>query len=163
MNREPSDQPETRRWLDRGFRGFNLAIGYALLAVLIVLTGVALVRLLLGLWALILVDFAGGFEFAEASYNDFQTVFGMIITLLIAMELLHAVVYQFILQHRLSMLLRVFLVITLLALARKLLLIDVATVSAYVLFALAAAVPLIAIALWFLGRRQDAGNEESEQ
>ena len=157
------DKARTRHALDRWFRGFNLVIGYALLAILIVLTGVALVRLLFGVWALLLVDFVDGFGFAEASYGDFQTVFGMIITLLIAMELLHAVVYQFILRHKLSMLLQVFLVITLLALARKLLLIDVATVSAYLLFALAAAVPLIATALWLLGRHHPIGMEEPEQ
>ena len=160
MNRPSSQEPPTRRGLERGFHGFNLAIGYALLAVLIVLAGVALVRLVLGVWSLLLTDFVDGFGFTEASYGDFQTVFGMIITLLIAMELLHAVVYQFILRHKLSMLLRIFLVITLLALARKLLLVDVATVSAYVLFALAAAVPLIAVALWLLGRHQRAWAEE---
>jgi hypothetical protein len=163
MSRSSSHEPPTRRWLVRGFRGFNLVIGYALLAILVVLAGVALIRLLLGIWSLLLADFADGFGFTEASYGDFQAVFGMIITLLIAMELLHAVVDQFILRHKLSMLLRIFLVITLLALARKLLLIDVATVSAYVLFALAAAVPLIATALWLLGRYQPMGVEEPEE
>lgn len=163
MNRPSSHEPPTRRWLDRGFHGFNLVIGYALLAILVVLSGVAFIRLLFGLWSLLLADFVDGFGFTEASYGDFQTVFGMIITLLIAMELLHAVVHQFILRHKLSMLLRVFLVITLLALARKLLLIDVVTVSAYVLFALAAAVPLIALALWLLGRHQRTWIEEPEE
>lgn len=162
MSRPSTDESKARRALERGLGGFSLAIGYALLAILLILAGVALVRLLLGLWELILVDFADGFEFTDVSFGDFQTVFGMIITLLIVMELVHAIVGQFILQHKLAMLLRVFLMITILALTRKLLLVDVSSVSGYVLLALAAAVPLMALALWLMGWRQRRWSEETE-
>jgi uncharacterized membrane protein (DUF373 family) len=90
----------------------------------------------------------------------FQTVFGEILTLLIALEFNHTLEYavsheQGIIQTKVVML------IALLAIARKFIILDLNDVSAAHLFALAAVTIALAVSYWLIREREDRVSRSS--
>jgi uncharacterized membrane protein (DUF373 family) len=121
-------------------------------AVILVLTGLIAVVIVLAVWHLalkiafnILTD-----TFDPTDYEVFQAVFGMIFTVLIALEFKRSLLV--VAERRNSVVqVRTVILIALLAIVRKLLILDIAATDALHLFALAAAVLALGIVYWLVG------------
>ena len=144
---ESTASEETRRRLDRlgsYYRGFVEVVGAVLLVLLASVAVVSIIRLARGAFTLVLSRALESIEF-----QAFQTVFGMALTVFILLELLHAIVFQFVGKHEPHLLLRSFLLIALLALARKILLVEV---DPELLIAISIAILSLSVSVWILGR-----------
>jgi uncharacterized membrane protein (DUF373 family) len=90
----------------------------------------------------------------------FQTVFGEILTLLIALEFNHTLEYA--VSHEQSIIqTKVVMLIALLAIARKFIILDLNDVSAAHLFALAAVTIALAVSYWLIREREDRVSRSS--
>jgi len=84
----------------------------------------------------------------------FQSVFGEILTLLIALEFNHTL--QFVVNRQQSIIqTKIVLLIALLAIARKFIVLDLASVDAAQLLGLAAVTLALAVAYWLIRERDD--------
>lgn len=141
---------ETREaWHALGLYGrFEQLVSLALTLVIAAVVLVALVHLGVEV-ARLLVDNL----FAPVGHATFQTIFGMILTVLIALEFNHTILG--ILQRRESIVqLRTVVLIALLAIARKFVIIDATTLEPLTLIGLAAAVMALGCVYWLV-RDQD--------
>ena len=87
-------------------------------------------------------------------HEIFQTVFGEILTLLIALEFNHTL--QFVVSRQQSIIqTKIVLLIALLAIARKFIVLDLGSVEAAQLLGLAAITLALAIAYWLMRERDD--------
>ena len=87
-------------------------------------------------------------------HGIFQTVFGEILTLLIALEFNHTL--QFVVSRQQSIIqTKIVLLIALLAIARKFIVLDLGNVEAAQLLGLAAITLALAIAYWLMRERDD--------
>lgn len=132
------------KWLGEFYHRFDEVVGLVLLFFLALVTVAAVLRLGRGIYGMILSRM-----FETIDYSAFQTVFGMVLTTFILLELLHAIVFQFIRKHEPPLLLRSFLLIALLALARKILLTEI---NSDLLIALSIAILSLSVSIWILGR-----------
>jgi uncharacterized membrane protein (DUF373 family) len=90
----------------------------------------------------------------------FQTVFGEILTLLIALEFNHTLEYA--VSHEQSIIqTKVVVLIALLAIARKFIILDLNDVSAAHLFALAAVTIALAVSYWLIREREERVSRSS--
>ncbi|OLC69473.1 MAG: hypothetical protein AUH79_01240 [Betaproteobacteria bacterium 13_1_40CM_4_64_4] len=128
------------------FEGFvalvlTLVIGFVILVALFRLTFSVVTGLLLGL-----LD--------PLDPGVFQTVFGEILTLLIALEFNHTL--QYVVKREQSIIqTKVVLLIALLAVARKFIVLDLRDVDAVQLLALAAITLALGLAYWLMRERDD--------
>lgn len=132
--------------------------------VALVLSGVISVIIAIALWRLVREVFVmlvlGALD--PLDHAVFQGVFGMIMTLLIAMEFKHSIVKV---VYRKAHIIQVKTVILIaqLALARKFIILDLNTTGAMQVFALGFAVLVLAVAHWLLRERDRAeGLDEVE-
>jgi uncharacterized membrane protein (DUF373 family) len=87
-------------------------------------------------------------------HNVFQTVFGEILTLLIALEFNHTL--QYVVNREQSIIqTKVVILIALLAMARKFIVLDLAHVSAGQLLGLAAVTLVLGVTYWLMRERDD--------
>jgi len=94
-------------------------------------------------------------------HRGFQNIFGMIMTLLIAMEFKHSII-RVIDRHESIIQVKTVLLIAMLALARKFIIIDTATTGADKLAALAAVILALGAAYWLV-RESDHRQQIAEQ
>ena len=93
-------------------------------------------------------------------HGAFQTVFGEILTLLIALEFNHTL--QYVVKREQSIIqTKVVLLIALLAIARKLIVVDLSDVDAAQLLALAAVTLALGITYWLIRERDDRRDRPS--
>jgi uncharacterized membrane protein (DUF373 family) len=93
-------------------------------------------------------------------HGAFQTVFGDVLTLLIALEFNHTL--QYVVKREQSIIqTKVVLLIALLAIARKLIVFDLRDVDAALLLALAAVTLAIGITYWLIREREDRRDRPS--
>lgn len=130
----------------------------------LVLSAVIAVIILIALWRLVHEVFVmlvlGSLD--PLDHKVFQGVFGMIMTLLIAMEFKHSIIKV---VHRRAHIIQVKTVILIaqLALARKFIILDLQTTGAMQVFALGFAVLVLAVAHWLIRERDRAeGLDEVE-
>ena len=136
--------------------------------VAIILSFAIAVVVIVALWEL--VARIGGLLIAGTldplDHRGFQNIFGMIMTLLIAMEFKHSIIrvidrYESIIQ------VKTVLLIAMLALARKFIIIDTATIGADKLAALAAVILALGAVYWLVResdqRQQLTRQQEREQ
>ncbi|HHH48929.1 MAG TPA: diguanylate cyclase [Gammaproteobacteria bacterium] len=99
------------------------------------------------------------------NHEGFQKVFGMIMTLLIAMEFKHSIIR--VVNRRENIIqVKTVLLIAMLALARKFIIIDVATSDADKLFALAAIVLALGAVYWLVrdsDQRQQLARQQKQE
>ena len=128
------------------FEHVSILILTALIAVVIVLA-----MWKLGLKILLSILFADGFD--PTDYRVFQTVFGMILTVIIALEFKRSLL---VIAERTENVVQVrtVVLIALLAIVRKLLILDLAETEAMQLFALSAAILALGAVYWLV-RDQD--------
>jgi uncharacterized membrane protein (DUF373 family) len=129
-------------------------------AVIAVLTILIAILVVLAVWNLVLKIvasiFASGFD--PTDYSVFQAIFGMIFTVIIALEFERSlmVIAE---RDRGVVQVRTVILIALLAIVRKLMIMDMSTADAQQLFALAAAVLALGGVYWLVrdqDRREDA-------
>ncbi len=123
--------------------------------VILILTGLIAVVIVLAVWnlALKVVLSILSNSFDPTDYAVFQAVFGMIFTVLIALEFKRSLLV--VAERRNSVVqVRTVILIALLAIVRKLLILDLASSDALQLFALVAAVLALGIVYWLV-RDQD--------
>jgi uncharacterized membrane protein (DUF373 family) len=130
--------------------------------VILILTGLIAIIIALAVWNLVLKVFAGivasgGFD--PTDYSIFQALFGMIFTVIIALEFKRSllVVAE---RHDSVVQVRTVVLIALLAIVRKLLILDLSTTDALHLFALAAAILALGGVYWLV-RDQDSRERAS--
>jgi uncharacterized membrane protein (DUF373 family) len=124
--------------------------------VLIVLTALIAVVVAFALWNLVLkvllsILSSGGFD--PTDYAVFQAFFGMIFTVIIALEFKRSLLVVAERRHGIVQV-RTVLLIALLAIVRKLMIIDLSEAEANQVFALAAAVLALGAVYWLV-REQD--------
>ena len=125
-------------------------------AVILVLTALIAVVVAFALWNLVLkillsIISSGGFD--PTDYAVFQAFFGMIFTVIIALEFKRSLLVVEERRHGIVQV-RTVLLIALLAIVRKLMIIDLSEAEAQQVFALAAAIMALGAVYWFV-REQD--------
>ncbi len=119
--------------------------------VAIILSFAIAVVVVVALWELLVR--IGGLLIAGAldplDHRGFQNIFGMIMTLLIAMEFKHSII-RVIDRHESIIQVKTVLLIAMLALARKFIIIDAATIGADKLAALAAVILALGVVYWLV-------------
>jgi uncharacterized membrane protein (DUF373 family) len=125
-------------------------------AVILVLTALIAVVIAFALWNLVLkillsIVSSGGFD--PTDYAVFQAFFGMIFTVIIALEFKRSLLVVAERRHGIVQV-RTVLLIALLAIVRKLMIIDLSEAEAQQVFALAAAILALGAVYWLV-REQD--------
>ena len=143
------------------YERFEQAIALALSAIIAVIIVVSLLQLISIVFSLLIID-----AFNPLDHKVFQTVFGMIMTLLIAMEFKHSIVRVALRRDSIIQVKTVILIglIGLIALARKFVILDPETGPAKVA-ALAGATLALGATYWLLRERDDrtAGESSDDQ
>lgn len=126
-------------------------------AVILILTGLIAIIVALAVWTLvlkILVGIIASRDFDPTDNAVFQALFGMIFTVIIALEFKRSLLV--VAERRSSIVqVRTVVLIALLAIVRKLLILDMSATDALHLFALAAAVLALGCVYWLV-RDQDS-------
>jgi uncharacterized membrane protein (DUF373 family) len=125
-------------------------------AVILVLTALIAIVIAFALWNLVLkvlfsIVSSGGFDPTE--YSTFQALFGMIFTVIIALEFKRSLLLVAERRHGIIQA-RTVILIALLAIVRKLMIIDLSAADTAELFALAAAILALGVVYWLV-RDQD--------
>ena len=120
-------------------------------AVIFILSALIAILVVLAVWTLLLKIFASvrASNFDPTDYSAFQVVFGMIFTVIIALEFERSllVIAE---RDRGVVQVRTVILIALLAIVRKLMIMDMSTADTQQLFALAAAVLALGGVYWLL-------------
>ncbi len=142
---------ETRdRWpLMNAYERFEQLVAIVLSFVIAAVVVIALFQLVLRVVPTLL---AGTLDILD--HAVFQTLFGMIMTLLIAMEFKHSIIRVAARQESIVQVKTVVL-IALLALTRKFIILDAGTTSAATIAALAGATLVLGVVYWLLRDRDD--------
>jgi uncharacterized membrane protein (DUF373 family) len=131
------------------YQRFESAVALVLTALITLIILVALYRLAAAIIAGLLLGVLDPLD-----YGAFQTVFGEILTLLIALEFNHTL--QYVVAREQSIIqTKVVLLIALLALARKFIILDIKETSAEHLFGLAAVTLVLGAVYWLIRERDE--------
>jgi uncharacterized membrane protein (DUF373 family) len=138
------------RWpLMTAYERFEQIVALVLSLVIALVIAIALFQLLKRLVPLVL-----GGALDPLDNEVFQALFGMIMTLLIAMEFKHSIIRVPIRRHSVIQVKTVVL-IALLALSRKFVILDINTTGAATIAALSSATLVLGIVYWLLRERDD--------
>ena len=142
---------ETRRhWqLMTAYERFEQIVALTLTAVISIVIAVALVQLVIGVIPLLI-----GGALNPLEHQTFQALFGMIMTLLIAMEFKHSII-RVALRRGSIIQVKTVLLIALLALSRKFIILDTAATEPATIAAVAGATLVLGIVYWLLRERDD--------
>ena len=136
------------------YERFEQVIALVLSAMIAVIIVVSLLLLISIVFTLLILD-----AFNPLDYKVFQTVFGMIMTLLIAMEFNHSIV-RVALRRDSIIQVKTVILIGLIALARKFVILDPEARAAKIT-ALAGATLALGMTYWLLRERDDRAAKES--
>ncbi len=143
-------EPRQRDWkLLSFYEKFEETVAILLTAVIAVIIVAALINLIFNV-AVLLID--GLVNPAEKSV--FQAIFGMIMTLLIALEFKHSIL-KVVARRESIIQVKTVILIALMAVARKFIILDINTTSAATIAALSAAILTLGIAYWLVRIRDD--------
>jgi len=131
------------------YERFEQVVALVLSLVISVVIALALVQLVIRVVPLLL---SGAIDPLE--HHDFQTLFGMIMTLLIAMEFKHSIVHVAG-RHSSVIQVKTVVLIALIALTRKFVILDSSTTPASTIAALAGATLVLGVVYWLLRERDD--------
>jgi uncharacterized membrane protein (DUF373 family) len=151
----PPEPPETpletfrREWAVMSFyERFEQLVALALSGVIAVIVVVSLLQLVQVVFTLLVLD-----AFNPLDHKVFQTVFGMIMTLLIAMEFKHSII-RVALRRDSIIQVKTVVLIALLALSRKFVILD-PDIGPGKIAALAGATLALGVVYWLLRERDD--------
>ena len=137
------------------YERFEQVIALVLSAVIAVIIVVSLLQLMSIVFTLLILD-----AFNPLDHKVFQTVFAMIMTLLIAMEFKHSIV-RVALRRDSNIQVKTVVLIALIALSRKFVILD-SNASPAKIAALASATLALGATYWLLRKRGDRAAETSE-
>jgi uncharacterized membrane protein (DUF373 family) len=142
---------ETReRWSIMSlYERFEQVVAIILSLVIAVVVALALVQLVLRVVPLLL---AGAID--PLDHEVFQTLFGMVMTLLIALEFKHSII-RVALRRSSIVQVRTVVLISLIALSRKFVILDTHATGAATIAALAGATLVLGVVYWLLRDRED--------
>lgn len=145
---------ETRRhWsLMTMYERFEQIVALALGFLIATVVAIALLQLMLKIFPLLL-----GGALDPLNYEVFQVLFGTIMTLLIAMEFKHSII-QVALRRQSIIQVKTVVLIALLALSRKLIILDLSQTDATKMAAIAGSTLALGIVYWLLRERDDRLN-----
>jgi uncharacterized membrane protein (DUF373 family) len=126
-------------------------------AVIVVLTGVIALVIVFALWSLVLKVVVSILEssFDPTDYSVFQALFGMIFTVIIALEFKRSLLVAA--ERKQSIIqVRTVILLALLAVVRKIMIVDLASTDALQLLALAATILALGVAYWLVTNRERA-------
>ncbi len=131
--------------------------------VILILTTLIAIVVVVAVWNLILkilwgLILAGGFD--PSDYSVFQAVFGMIFTVIIALEFKKSLLVVAERKKRIVQIQAV-VVIALLAICRKIIILDLAETDAWHIFSLAVAILALGGVYWFV-RERDHSDKEAD-
>jgi uncharacterized membrane protein (DUF373 family) len=138
------------------YQRFEEAIALVLTIVIALIVIVALYRLCVGVFTALLFGTVDPLD-----HVVFQAVFGQIVTLLIALEFNHTLRYV-VTRHQSIIQTRVVLLIALLALARKVIILDIRETTPGYLLGLAAITLALGATYWFVRERDEAAWQPPE-
>jgi uncharacterized membrane protein (DUF373 family) len=139
-----------RNWpLMTVYERFEQIVAIILSVVIAVVVAIALFQLIVRLLPLVL-----GGVLDPLDHDVFQTLFGMIMTLLIALEFKHSILHVALRSEGIIQVKTVILV-ALLALSRKFVILDIQATDAATIAALAAATLVLGVVYWLLRERDD--------
>lgn len=144
----PAEDDAWRTTILRWSHGFEFIVILALFVVIAVVVILAMVRLTLGI-----VDIAAPSRLTEL--NAVQRVFGMIMTVLIALEFGNSIL-RHLRENETIIQAREIILISLMAIVRKIMLVDLATQTPLTLVWLALATLALAVSYWLMGRNGHA-------
>lgn len=136
------------------YERFEQVVALVLSAVIAVIIVVSLIQLIAIVFSLLIIE-----AFNPLDHKVFQSVFGMIMTLLIAMEFKHSIV-RVALRRESIIQVKTVILIALIALARKFVILD-PDVSPAKVAALAGATLALGATYWLLRERDDRVAEET--
>ncbi len=131
------------------YERFEHIVAIVLSLVIAVVIAIALIQLLVRVLPLVL---SGAVD--PLDYEVFQALFGMVMTLLIAMEFKHSII-RVALRSESIVQVKTVVLISLIALSRKFVILDAKTTSAATIAALAAATLVLGVVYWLLRERDD--------
>ena len=131
------------------YQRFESAVAFVLTVVIALIVLVALYRLSVGVVTALLFGALDPLEHAV-----FQTIFGQIMTLLIALEFNHTLRYV-VTKHQSLIQTKIVVLIALLALARKFIILDLQATTPEYLFGLAAITLALGATYWLVRERDD--------
>ncbi|MEN3295263.1 MAG: hypothetical protein V7642_4516 [Burkholderiales bacterium] len=152
MNRRPSGAfEETRRqWpLMTAYARFEQMVALVLSAIIAAVIVIALFQLFKRLLPLLL-----GGALDPLDHEVFQALFGMIMTLLIALEFKHSII-RVAMRAEGVIQVKTVILVALLSLSRKFVILDIHTTDAATIAALAAATLVLGLVYWLLRERDD--------
>jgi uncharacterized membrane protein (DUF373 family) len=120
-------------------------------AVIVVLTGVIALIIVFALWSLVLKVVVSILQssFDPTDYSVFQALFGMIFTVIIALEFKRSLLV--VAERKQSIVqVRTVILLALLAVVRKIMIVDLASAEALELLALAATILALGVAYWLV-------------
>ena len=131
------------------YQRFESAVAFLLTVVIALIVAVALYRLCVEVVTALLFGAVDPLE-----HVVFQSVFGQIMTLLIALEFNHTLRYV-VTRHQSIIQAKVVILIALLALSRKLIILDIGQTSPGYLLGLAAITLALGVTYWLMSERDD--------
>jgi uncharacterized membrane protein (DUF373 family) len=142
---------ETReQWILMSFYDrFEHIVAIILSIVIVAVISIALIQLLARVTVMIMSGPADPLE-----YEVFQSLFGRMVTLLIALEFKHSII-RVALRRESIVQVKTVLLISLIALSRKFIILDFKTTDAQTIIALAVATLVLGVVYWLLRERDD--------
>ena len=151
QNHNPRPLEETRRYwpIMTAYERFEQIVAFLLGLLIAIVVVIALIQLLIEVMPLVL-----GGALDPLDHRTFQTLFGMIMTLLIAMEFKHSII-RVALRRESVIQVKTVMLVALLALSRKFIILDVAATEPATIAALSGATLVLGIVYWLLRERDD--------
>jgi uncharacterized membrane protein (DUF373 family) len=140
------------------YERFEQVVAIVLSLVIAMVIALALVQLLIRIVPLLV---SGAID--PLDHEVFQKLFGMVMTLLIAMEFKHSIIRVALRQSSIVQV-KTIVLISLIALSRKFVILDTTATSASTIAALAGATLVLGVVYWLLRERDDrlAGGEDGQ-
>lgn len=136
----------TKTFISRYFNRFELIITSGIIILISVM-------ILAAFWGLVVETYHlvhhGAFD--KLDHKAFQSVFGMIMTLLIAIEFSYTIMNAYMGKSR-EVIVKNVVLVSILAIARQFIVFEVETISPMILFALAASLLSLGTVYWMMGR-----------
>ena len=151
QNHNPRPLEETRRYwpIMTAYERFEQIVAFLLGLLIAIVVVIALIQLLIEVMPLVL-----GGALDPLDHRVFQALFGMIMTLLIAMEFKHSII-RVALRRESVIQVKTVMLVALLALSRKFIILDVAATEPATIAALSGATLVLGIVYWLLRERDD--------
>jgi uncharacterized membrane protein (DUF373 family) len=144
-------------WNAMSFYGrFEQIVTWILTLCIAVIIAIALFRLVVTIFQLLIFG-----ALNPLNHEEFEVIFGMIMTLLIAMEFNHSILQAIERLHRVIQVKTVVL-ISILALARKFIILNMEATPALTIVALGFAVIALGIVYWLVREREDRSPAEAK-